>query len=351
MRGWRSSATRRARSRARTTSGRSARWASAARRCRASRRSRASRCGRARAAQRPAPRSASRPAAVVSVREVGAPEGTSIEVADLFYNLPARRKFLKSDTAEAAQISRLMTQIALGLSGGRLHADERRPPACCSARRRRGSPSASFSSSASARIWSASTRRPAACRSTASSRRSATRGRSAARRTSSSTAASSRTAPSRTRSSRPTASRRSRNAAPRSTCSSRLPPDRVDVNVHPTKAEVRFLEQSLVHEVLRRALGDALGQGRAPELQLSSSCRPAPAEPQPMTIPGVLAGADRSATAGVRSTRPRCEPALIRIGRILGPRRACGCRTRRRPAMGEPATRNTGSRQPTMCGR
>src|SRR5574339_673750 len=52
--------------------------------------------------------------AVSSVREVGAPEGTCIEVADLFYNLPARRKFLKSDTAEATQISRLLTQLALG---------------------------------------------------------------------------------------------------------------------------------------------------------------------------------------------------------------------------------------------
>src|SRR4030095_175591 len=51
---------------------------------------------------------------IASIREVGAPEGTSIEVGDLFYNLPARRKFLKSDTAETTQVSRLGTQLALG---------------------------------------------------------------------------------------------------------------------------------------------------------------------------------------------------------------------------------------------
>jgi len=56
---------------------------------------------------------------------------------------------------------------------------------------------------------------------------------------------------------------------------------------------VRFLEGSLVHQVLRRALGDALGQGTAPEMQfrLEQDVPSAPGDPRPMTIPGVLTGA------------------------------------------------------------
>src|SRR5919201_3241194 len=51
--------------------------------------------------------------AIAGVTEIGWAEGTTVEVDDLFYNLPARRKFLKSDAAESAQVSRVVTQLAL----------------------------------------------------------------------------------------------------------------------------------------------------------------------------------------------------------------------------------------------
>jgi DNA mismatch repair protein MutL len=41
----------------------------------------------------------------------------SIEVRDLFFNLPARRKFLKTDAAEMAQVTRVVTQLALCYAG------------------------------------------------------------------------------------------------------------------------------------------------------------------------------------------------------------------------------------------
>lgn len=48
-----------------------------------------------------------------SLEDVGAPEGTTILVRNLFYNVPARKKFLKTAATEAGYISSLMEQMAL----------------------------------------------------------------------------------------------------------------------------------------------------------------------------------------------------------------------------------------------
>ena len=47
------------------------------------------------------------------VADAGCPEGTSVIVRDLFYNTPARLKFMKRDSAEATAISGLVAHLAL----------------------------------------------------------------------------------------------------------------------------------------------------------------------------------------------------------------------------------------------
>ncbi len=54
---------------------------------------------------------------LVGVKPAGLPTGTSVSVADLFYCVPARRKFLKSETTELGHIASLVTHYALAHPG------------------------------------------------------------------------------------------------------------------------------------------------------------------------------------------------------------------------------------------
>jgi DNA mismatch repair protein MutL len=50
---------------------------------------------------------------IAEVKAAGAPTGTSVEVRQLFFNLPARRKFLRTEETEAAHIQHYLTLAAL----------------------------------------------------------------------------------------------------------------------------------------------------------------------------------------------------------------------------------------------
>ena len=252
---------------------------------------------------------------IESVVESGGPEGTMVEVADVFYNLPARRKFLKSDAGEAAQVSRVVTQLALCYPevGFTLTSTGRKVLAV--------PPVASLSD----RLYQlygdrqdlvAVDREFGGLRLhgfiAALAEQGPVRGPQHVfvnRRI-----VKDRTIAHAILDSYSMATNKER--SPEVHLFLEVPPDRVDVNVHPTKAEVRFRDQSMVHEMVRRSLGDALGKGPAPELTLHTS-DVLPGRPLQPSIPGALAGASftsRWAPPGPAPSYnaiPRYEPPSI----------------------------------------
>jgi DNA mismatch repair protein MutL len=225
--------------------------------------------------------------AVASVVEIGMSEGTTVEVNDVFYNLPARRKFLKSDSAESAQVSRIATQLALAYPevGFVLTSGPRTLLQC---------PPAGSLKDRLYQLYGERSDLIEVHRSAggiqltgyiaALAEQGPTRGaqnvfinrRIIKDRTIAHAIIDAYTVAS------------FKERSPEVHLFLEMPPDALDVNVHPTKAEVRFREQSLVHEVVRRALMDALGQTTAPQLQLRPET--VTTTPQAAAIPGILAG-------------------------------------------------------------
>ena len=220
--------------------------------------------------------------AVAAVAEVGMPEGTSIEVGDVFYNLPARRKFLKSDAAEAAQVTRIVTQLALCYPeiGFTLTSAGRRvlqtPPV--------GSLRDRLYQLYGDRSDLLEIRRDGEVRVlgyvAALAEQGPTRGPQNVfvnRRI-----VKDRTIAHAIIEAYSVASIKER--SPEVHLFIEMPRDAVDVNVHPTKAEVRFRDQSYIHQVIRRTLGDALGSGPAPAFQLEAG-RSGEAVPTTLPLP------------------------------------------------------------------
>jgi DNA mismatch repair protein MutL len=254
---------------------------------------------------------------VASVTEVGIPEGTSVQIADLFYNLPARRKFLKSDAAESAQVSRVVTQLALGYPevGFTLTSSGRKVLQCPPVSRlrdrlyqlygeradlidvRRDGGDVKIVGFVAALAEQGPTRGPQ----NVYVNRRIVKDRTIAHAIIDAYSVAS-----------------IKERSPEVHLFIEMPYDAVDVNVHPTKAEVRFRDQSYMHELIRRTLGEVLGRGPVPELQLQA---PAGFQSVPSTIP--LPHAYPS-TFPSRWIEPSRSPIAPDTGSVIAPTRDSG---------------------------
>tara|TARA_B100001123_G_scaffold450045_1_gene618216 strand:+ start:2075 stop:3853 length:1779 start_codon:yes stop_codon:yes gene_type:complete len=197
--------------------------------------------------------------AIESVHEIGMREGTTVEVVDLFRNIPARQKFLKADAAETSQVSRIVTQLALCY------------PEVGFALTNRGRKSFDYPpvSGWKERFYQIDRKRSQLVEVQKEAAGVSVLGYIAPLAGGDSTRGPQNVFVNRRIVKDKTISHAIHEAYRQATVKIRtpevhlfieIPSDRLDVNVHPTKAEVRFLEQSMIHELLRRALGDALSR-------------------------------------------------------------------------------------------
>ena len=219
------------------------------------------------------------------VRPVGCAPGTLVEVRDLFFNVPARRKFLRSSGTEAGHITEIVESLALANPrlaltlerDGRmvrqwLRVGERRERAAllldedfAECRGERGPLGVE-----------AFVTRPERARSGASGLRFLVNGRPIKDRALAVAVAQA------------YGSVLERGRYPRGVVYLDLPPQLVDFNVHPQKLEVRFADPRAVSDALYQVLASQLGRGfgapgatprRAPEMDAAPSVTGEPSLP------------------------------------------------------------------------
>jgi DNA mismatch repair protein MutL len=237
---------------------------------------------------------------ILVVSEAGLPRGTSIDVERLFFNVPARRKFLRTDGTELSHCVKLVTHYALAHAGirFRLRQDDRQLINVEPREERLERISALYGSSFVEKLApfgrslgglcvSGFAGRPADALPRRDRQHFFVNGRVVQDRVLSHAvaAAYSNTMP--------------RGRFPALFLFVELDPELVDVNVHPRKSEVRFRHSAPVHDAVRDALAAALShEAVVPQL---SDLRPAAASPY---APGVA----RALSSFLGTAEPAARP-------------------------------------------
>ena len=252
-------------------------------------------------------------------RAKGAPEGTTVEVANLFFNVPARRKFLKTAGTEFAHIVDLVSRVALAnhkvgfklLHNGRevlnLHAggDKRRRLADLYGKELAEALLEVDSGEGPVRVTGFAAP-PVHCRANAKMQLAYVNGRFVRDRSLAHATASA------------YEGMLIRGRYPVVFLFLQVDPREVDVNVHPTKIEVRFHQREMVYRTVLNAVREALQQAdltpvfEAPQRAVGTAVTHAA---QPLAQPPL----PHTARAGVASTpfdRPvrRPQPAPMTVG-------------------------------------
>ena len=213
---------------------------------------------------------------IAGVRETARARGTTIEVGGLFFNVPARRKFLRAVPTELAHATRVVSQHALARPGVRFHLGHG-GKSLVDTRAVAGLPERAaqiYGEELSSRLipFSAGVRglmvrglagRPVDASPRRDGQHLFVNGRLVSDRVLSHAIAEA------------YGNTVARGLFPRMVVFVEIDPARVDVNVHPQKSEVRFARASEIHDAVRDAVASTLSrEGAIPELR---DLRPPPA--------------------------------------------------------------------------